>query len=69
MHAVTKKAKEQVDKKLKEAGHDTNNLSPDAQSVLDRKYEDIDNWMAHKPDWIEDNDIVPTMKDGNSSLD
>lgn len=56
MHPVTKKVKEQVDEKLK--GRD---LSAEQHAHLQSRYDDIDNWMSHKPDWVDDDAIKPEV--------
>lgn len=67
MHPVTEKVRNQVESILKKKGHDPSSLSPENQARLQSKYDDIDRWMEHKPDWVKDEHIEPQVtRVGNS---
>ena len=68
MHPVTEKVRDQVESALRKKGQDPSSLSSNGQAYLQEKYDDIDRWMEHKPDWVKDEDIEPKVtKVGNSS--
>lgn len=66
MHPVTKKVKDQVDSILSEKGISESDLSSGTRSMLQDKYDDVDNWMAHKPDWVSNDNITPHITEKSS---
>ena len=59
MHPATQKFKEQAESMLKDKGVEK---TPEVDSMLQEKYDDVDRWMDAKPDWVDDEDIKPEIK-------
>ena len=69
MHATTQQVKDQVESML-----DGRELSSEQKKKLQGYYDELDDWMGQKPDWIRDENITATVKDvkedgGQSMLD